>query len=230
MHYVPLSTATRREVLVALGLPIVQRLAAKLARRLPPNVLVEDLVGAGAEGLLRAVDGYDPRRYKGFEPYAEARIRGAMLDELRAGDTLTSYARRRLAGIARAQRALQLELGRPPSHEQVAERVGLPLDEYQRVSAELGRGGWLLRAGELDPDEVESDDLGPDEVLDAEETRARLAAAFEALPARSREVLVLYYAKERTQAQIGEMLGVTESRVCQILGTAAGALREALAA
>src|SRR5262245_5177418 len=197
MHsYVPLSSATRREALVALGLPIVHRLAASFARRLPPNVLVDDLVGAGAEGLLRAIDAYDARRFQTFEPYAEARIRGAMLDELRAGDTLTSYARRRLGGIARAARALQLALGHPPTPEQIAERVGLPFPEYQRIAAELGRGGWLLRAGELDPDEVESAELGPEEMLDATQTRARLAAAFEALPERSREVLVLYYAKE----------------------------------
>ncbi|MDQ3034619.1 MAG: FliA/WhiG family RNA polymerase sigma factor [Myxococcota bacterium] len=231
MHsIIPLSPETRREALVALGLPLVERLSHRLARRLPPNVARGDLAGAGAEGLLRAIEAYDPTRCERFETYAEARIRGAMLDELRSNDSLTRHARRRLGAITRAARAIESEQRRPATDEEIAGALGIELAEYQRVAGELVRAPGLLRAGETDPDLVGSESADPLSELVERELRARLAAAIDALPERTREVVRLYYSEERTQAEIGRALGVTESRVCQILGKAVSQLRASLGA
>lgn len=231
MHsIIPLSPETRREALVALGLPLVEKLSQRLARRLPLHVAKGDLAGAGAEGLMRAIDGYDPTRGERFEPYAEARIRGAMLDELRAGDTLTRHARRRLGAITRAVRAIESSSGRPASDEEIAKALGIALSEYQRVTGELVRAPGLLRAGELDPDLVDSNDPDPAAMCMERELHARLSTALDALPARTREIVQLYYVEDRTQAEIGRMLGITESRVCQILRKALATLRDSLEA
>jgi RNA polymerase sigma factor for flagellar operon FliA len=230
MHsIVPLSIETRREALVALGLPLVEKLSSRLARRLPAHVARGDLAGAGAEGLMRAIEGYDPTRCERFETYAEARIRGAMLDELRASDALTRHARRRLGQIQRAARAIEAVQGRAATDEELAAALGIELAEYQRIAGELVRAPGLLRAGEIDPDLEGCDDLDPASACEERELRGRLAAALDALPARTREVVQLYYAEDRTQAEIGRALGVTESRVCQILGKAHALLRDALA-
>ena len=217
-----------RDSMVEIGLPIVRRVAFRLARRLPPNVEVDDLIGAGTEGLLKAIEGYDPTRSPAFEPYAEARIRGAILDELRASDPLTRHGRRRLAAITKAIKALQLELGREPTEEEVSSRLEIPLDEYQRVSGELARGPALGRLGDVEPDEVPGGMADPCSLYDEQELKGRLAEAIAALPERTQKVLALYYQHECTQAEIGEILGATESRVCQILGEAAARLRARL--
>ncbi len=231
MHsIIPLSPQTRREALVALGLPLVEKLSLRLARRLPLHVAKGDLAGAGAEGLMRAIEGFDPTRGERFEPYAEARIRGAMLDELRAGDTLTRHARRRLGAITRATRAIESSSGRPAMEEEIASALGIALEEYQRVTSELVRAPGLLRAGELDPDLVDSNDPDPATLCMERELHMRLSAALDTLPVRTREIIQLYYVEDRTQADIGRMLGVTESRVCQILRKAITTLRNALEA
>lgn len=217
-----------RDRLLAEGLPLVRRLAFRMARRLPPNVEVDDLIGAGTEGLLKAVDAYDKERYPRFEPYAKVRIRGAILDELRANDSLTRYGRSRMGEVTTAIRELQHELGRQPNEEEIAERLGMPLEQYQRLSGDLVRGPALGRSGSVDPDAVESDYSDPSALFDHEELRSRLAEAIRRLPERSQQILALYYQEECTQAEIGEILGVTESRVCQLLGEASARLRALL--
>lgn len=218
----------RSEVLVALGMAIVRRLAARIARRVPPSVAIDDLVAAGAEGLLRALDAYDPSRAQRFDAYVEARVRGAILDELRAGDTLTRHARRTMSAIARATRDLHARLGRMPTDEEVAAALGIDADDHRRRRAELERGAGMSRAGEIDPDELESPERDAHALYEERELREMLRGAIAQLPLRTRRILDLYYHDERTQAEIGKMMGVTESRVCQILGGAAIQLRRAL--
>src|SRR6186997_2122244 len=133
-----------REDLVQLGLPIVRRMAFRMARRLPSHIDVNDLIGAGTEGLLRAVSSFDQERYPQFEPYAKSRIRGAILDELRAGDSLTRYGRERMGQVTKTIRSLQQELGRPPDESEIAARLGVPVDQYQKMAAELTQGPALL--------------------------------------------------------------------------------------
>ncbi|MDD9946758.1 MAG: RNA polymerase sigma factor FliA [Myxococcales bacterium] len=224
----PAAAGAEREDLLERGLPLVRRMAFRMARRLPANVEVDDLIGAGMEGLVKAVDAYDGSRHPRFEPYAKARIRGAILDELRAGDSLTRYGRSRLGEVTRKMRELQQQLGRQPTEDEVARALGMPLEQYQRMSADLVRGPALGGAFGVAPDEAESGAPDPAKIFDEAELRTRLAQAIRALPERSQKVLALYYQEECTQAEIGEILGVTESRVCQILGETTARLRALL--
>jgi RNA polymerase sigma factor for flagellar operon FliA len=127
--------------------------------------------------------------------------------------------------VTRAIQALQRELTRPPTEEEIAQRLGLGLDEYRRVALELSRAPALGRLGDVDADEVESQELDPGRLHDEVELRRNLVLAIERLPERHKQVLALYYQHECTQSEIGRILGVTESRVCQILGEAAARLR-----
>jgi len=217
-----------REDLVQLGLPIVRRMAFRMARRLPSHIDVNDLIGAGTEGLLRAVSAFDQERYPQFEPYAKSRIRGAILDELRAGDSLTRYGRERMSQVTKMIRQLQQELGRAPDEAEIAHRLGVPIDQYQKMAAELTQGPALLGLSGVAGDDAESQTATPDAEFAEGDLKRRLAAAISGLPERLKQVLALYYQEECTQAEIGEILGVTESRVCQILGEATLRLRAQL--
>lgn len=214
-----------RDALIPSGLQIVRRLAFRMARRLPPNVDVNDLISAGTEGLLKAIDAYDPSRFPSFEPYAELRIRGAILDELRIYDPMTRHGRRRLTEVTRAIKALEATLGRAPNEEEIAQSMGLPQEQYRKLMEELSRAPALGRLGESDPDEVASEFGNPLELFDQRELKRRLVEAINKLPERSRMVLALYYQEQATQAEIGRILSITESRVCQILAEATARLR-----
>jgi RNA polymerase sigma factor FliA len=216
-----------RDELIERGLPIVRRLAFRLARRLPPNVDVGDLIGAGTEGLLKAIEGYDAGHAARFETYAESRIRGAILDELRAQDALTRHGRRKMGEVTRAMRKLENELGRAPEEQEVAAAMGIDLEAYHKLAENLSRAPALANLGALDPDDVAggADSQGE---FESRELKSQLMAAIKRLPERTQTVLGLYYQEECTLAEIGEILGVTESRVCQILGDATARLRTSL--
>ena len=216
-----------RDELIQRGLPIVRRLAFRLARRLPPNVDVGDLIGAGTEGLLKAIEAYDVGNAARFETYAEARVRGAILDELRGQDALTRHGRRQMGEVTRVMRKLESALGRAPEEQEVAAALGIELDAYHKLAQNLARAPALANLGALDPDDVagSSDSAGE---LETRELRSQLILAVKRLPERTQTVLGLYYQEECTLAEIGEVLGVTDSRVCQILGDATARLRAAL--
>jgi RNA polymerase sigma factor FliA len=216
-----------RDELIERGLPIVRRLSFRLARRLPPNVDVGDLIGAGTEGLLKAIESYDPSHAARFETYAESRIRGAILDELRAQDALTRHGRRQMSEVTRAMRKLENELGRAPEEHEVAAALGIDLEAYHKLAENLSRAPALANLGALDPDDVAggADSQGE---IESRELKSQLMAAIKRLPERTQTVLGLYYQEECTLAEIGEILGVTESRVCQILGDATARLRTSL--
>jgi RNA polymerase sigma factor for flagellar operon FliA len=217
-----------RAELIRAGLPLVRRMAFRMARRLPPNVDVNDLIGAGTEGLLKAVQNYDAERYPHFEPYAKTRIRGAILDELRANDSLTRYGRSRMAEITNTIKQLQHMLGRQPAEDEIAAKLGMPLEQYQRMTGDLMRGPTLQGLSSVSADDAESSSATPDAVLLDSDMKRRLGAAMAKLTERTQHVLALYYQEECTQAEIGEILGVTESRVCQVLGEATARLRALL--
>lgn len=218
-----------RTRLIEIGIPLVRRIAFRMARRLPASVEVDDLISAGTEGLLRAVDAYDPTRNDRFEPYAESRIRGAILDELRAADVLTRHGRSRMALVSRTIAQLEHQLKRAPTEEEIAQALGMELAEYQQLAMELARAPAIGRLGEHDPDDVASAALDPAALFAEAELRGHLVKAIRALPERTQQVLALYYQHECTQSEIGKILGVTESRVCQILGEATARLRAKLA-
>ena len=210
------------------GVALVRRLAFRMVRRLPSNVEVDDLIGAGMEGLLKAIHSFDESRGTRFDAYAKTRVRGAILDELRANDVMTRHGRARLSEVSNAIARLQQSYGRDPSDEEVAEALSMSLGTYQRLTEELGQGPLLAGLGAVAPDEVAGEQRDPSLEYEDSEARALLADAIVGLPRRNQEVLALYYQEDCTQAEVAAILGVSESRVCQLLGETNARLRTKL--
>ena len=187
-----------------------------------------DLVSAGTLGLLDAVAKYNPARCDRFSAYAEIRIRGAILDELRAMDWVPRSVRHKGHRLDDALNRLSQQLGRVPEGDEVARYLGVSNETYQQicrdvrttgvVSAEDGDGDGLARFAAESRRE-------PDAEVEHKQMRARLAQALTDLPERERQVLSLYYVEELKLKEIGEIFGVTESRVCQIHAAAVLRLR-----
>ncbi|HTR97193.1 MAG TPA: FliA/WhiG family RNA polymerase sigma factor [Candidatus Acidoferrales bacterium] len=217
-------------------LGLVHHSAHQLARRISRDVEIDDLIGAGTLGLVQALEGFDPGRGLAFSTYAMPRIRGAMLDELRARDWMPRSVRMRSRQLQGARAALQHRLGRQPTHEEVADALELDLSTYWRWNEEVdGRVFLQLDGGGGDGDErpprladsiadVLADD--PADVLDDRATLARLREAIDHLSSRDRLVLSLYYYEELNLRQIGEILHVSESRISQIRTRALKRLRD----
>ena len=211
-------------------LPLVRRTAMKLARRLPSHVTVADLISYGWVGLLdafeRASPDMDPEE---FEAYAVYRVRGAALDHLRTLDPASRAARALSRKVARAISELTNERGgKAPEEEQVAARLEMSVAEYRGALERLGRAG-MDRLEMLDIDEVSAaaDDELPEERATKKQLCGVVAKAIDELPERHRLVLALYYQEERTMREIGIVLDVSESRVCQIHTEAIHRLRAA---
>jgi RNA polymerase sigma factor FliA len=222
------------EGLVQRHADLVKRIAYHLAGRLPPQVEIQDLMQAGMMGLLEAAQNYSSGRGASFETYAGIRIRGAMLDALRKLDWAPRSVHRKARAAALALRSVEARLGAQASEAEVAAEMGVPLAEYQRVLSDA-LGCQLLRFTEGEgPEDAPLDriaDGGPDpERLALDESRRKaIAAAIEQLPERERLVLSLYYEHELNLKEIGAVLKVTESRVCQLHGQALLRLRALLA-
>ena len=217
-------------------LPIVRYLARRIHERLPQHVDIEDLVSAGVVGLMDAFAKFDPEKKVQFRSYAQFRIRGAILDSLRTLDWSPRELRRKGRAVEEAIRVVTARLGRPPGEGEVAQEMGLALDEYQRLLGEL-KG---LEIGSLHIERNE--DSGEEELAyvpgrrDEDplfcclrgELEERLGDAIAHLPERERLVMTLYYYEEMTMREIGLALGVVESRVSQVHASAVVHLRAAL--
>jgi RNA polymerase sigma factor FliA len=211
---------------------MVRRHAYRLARRLPSHVNVDDLMGAGCVGLADALCKYDRSGPDRFEAYADCRIRGAMLDELRSYDPLSRDLRDLNNRIVGSVRKLTNLLGRPPEEAELARDLDLPLEEFRDRLARLSFGG-LVSLDTTGGDGADGVEVG-DETADWAETalikserRMKLAQAVHRLPDRLQTLLRLYYEQDYTLREIGEMLEVTESRVCQLHAEAIVRLRAA---
>ncbi|MBS1189638.1 MAG: polymerase, sigma 28 subunit, SigD/FliA/WhiG [Rhodocyclaceae bacterium] len=212
-----------KEQLVQRFVPLVKRIAYHLMARLPSSVQFDDLVQNGMLGLLDAIGRYQEGFGAQFETYATQRIRGAMLDGLRENDWLPRQLRRELRRIEAALTQLEHNYGRMPSEKELAEFLGMPLAEYQKTLQEA-RGHQLLYFEDFAEDGEEgflerhlTDDASdPARILEDQSLRQGLAAAIEQLPEREKMVMALYYEQELNLREIGEVLGVTESRVCQL--------------
>jgi RNA polymerase sigma factor for flagellar operon FliA len=221
-------TRALRDRLVEHYTPLLRAVAHRLGSALPSYVEVADLVQCGVFGLIDAVERFDPERSPRFESYAVARIRGAILDELRAQDWVPRTVRGRVRELERAQERLEGRLQRAATDVELAEEVGLPVQEVRA----LGRQVQLISVEALDENsggvsELLADDGAPDPmaVVQAAETLRQLAVAVAQLEERDRDVVRLYYLENRTLAEIGRLLGVTESRVCQLHTRLVGRLR-----
>jgi len=222
-----------RNAAVARYAPMVRRLASQLIARLPANVELDDLVQAGMIGLMDALTRYETGHGAQFETFAMQRIRGAMIDELRGGDWLPRSVRRNQRAIETAVHAVEQRVGRPATEAEVAAQLGLGLAAYQQMLGDA-HGGQLLYLDDLGSGDGEEGFLdrhaGPESndpvrALGDGRFREQLAAAIEQLPEREKQVMGMYYEHDMNLKEIGAVLGVTESRVCQLHSQAVARLR-----
>lgn len=214
---------------------LVKRIAHHMMLKLPGSVEVDDLIQAGMIGLLDAASRYDELRGAQFETYAAQRIRGAMLDELRGADWLPRSMRRDTRRIENAISKLQQKLGRAPSESEIAQELGVSLPEYQQLLQEA-RGAQLVYYEDFHNEDEESffdrhdysTEANPFELLQDERFREALIQAIDRLPERERMLMGMHYEQEMNLREIGEVMGVSESRVCQLHSQAVARLRTAL--
>lgn len=224
--------ALAREWLVVHYASLVKFVAGRLAAGLPRSVDTGDLVSAGVFGLMNAIDRFDPDRGFKFETYAVPRIRGAILDGLRGLDWVPRSVRSRSRSIQEAITSLEHSLGRAPTEEEIADELQISVDELNTWLADIASAN----VGPLDhvvfDSTVASNDANsqPDHVMETNELSDVMRDEIQKLPAREQSVLVLYYDDGLTLAEIGEALGVTESRVSQIHSKAVLQLRSRLSA
>jgi len=216
--------------LVTQHVSLVKRIAYHLVSRLPPSVQVEDLIQAGMIGLLEAAKNYNPSQGASFETYAGIRIRGAMLDEIRRSDWTPRSVHRKVRMVAEAVRGIENVKGRDARDTEVAEVLGLTLEEYHAILQDAA-GCRVFSYDDPNIGGADSEGAGPGsqagplEMLQHEDFQGCLAEAISGLPERERLVMSLYYDEELNLREIGEILGVSESRVCQIHGQALIRLR-----
>lgn len=223
----------RPEELVERYAPLVKRIGNHLLGRLPQGVELEDLIQTGLIALLDAARQYSPAKGASFETYASIRVRGAMLDEFRNTDWAPRSVYRKQRQLTTAVRAVENRTGAHASPREVAEELGVNLDDYFRMVAETTTQR-MFSLDEADPDTVTDRDEGGEPVLDpateieSEEFQQAMTEAIRTLPEREALVMSLYYDEELNLKEIGETLGVSESRVCQIHGQALTRLRARL--
>jgi len=215
--------------------PLVKRIAHHMMLKLPGSVEVDDLIQSGMMGLLDAAGRYDELRGAQFETYAAQRIRGAMLDELRGADWLPRSMRRDMRRIETAISRLQQKLGKMPNETEIARELEVSLLEYQQMLQE-SRGAQLFYYedfhGEGDEDFFDrfttDNDSNPLELLQDEHFREALIQAIERLPERERQMMGMHYEQDMNLREIGEVMGVSESRVCQLHSQAVARLRASM--
>ena len=223
--YASSEAAPDLDALVRKHADLVKRIAYHLAGRLPPQVEVEDLIQSGMMGLLEAAEHYSSGRGASFETYAGIRIRGAMLDALRKLDWAPRSVHRKSRAAALALREVEGQRGGEATEADVAAHMGVSLQEYQHIVQDA-LGCQLLRLNDAEDGEDSTLDRLPDNALDpqgvalVDSLRQAIMDAVNELPERERLVLSLYYEQELNLKEIGAVLKVTESRVCQLHGQA----------
>ena len=215
--------------------PLVKRIAYHMMARLPASVEVDDLIQVGLIGLMDAVGRFDGTQGAQFESYATQRIRGAMLDELREADWLPRHVRQKSRQIESAIHRLEQRNGKSPSEQEISAELGMPIDQYQSMLGDVKCSQLLYYEDFSDEDSASflerylvdgsSDPLA---VLEDEGFRDSLIAAIHHLPERERSMMGMYYEQDMNLKEIGAVLGVSESRVCQLHSQAAARLRAQL--
>jgi RNA polymerase sigma factor FliA len=230
-----------RDRLVLTLAPLVKYIVYRKIREIPARCEVEDFISCGLEALMRSIERYDPGRGATLEQYAWSRIHGAVLDELRRNDWAPRSLRRWERDISRAREKLIAQSGHSPSQADLAEAVGLSRAELDRRLQDIARAEVSsLNEPVLGDDEMSIERIDtvadvceagdPEREALREDAKRRFRAAFETLPDRERQVAVLLYVHDLTLREVGEVIGVTESRVCQIHSALRRRLRERLEA
>ena len=237
---IEITTENREEVIIQYS-PMIKYVANRIAMRLPPHIEVDDLISVGVLGLMDAITKYDSSRGAKFKTYAEFRVRGAILDELRSLDWVPRSIRQKASQVDKVVQGLQAKLRRTPEDEEVAKEMGLSLDQFHEtlnetksipifsledlgIAKESGDQQSLLDclAGKADAD--------PQTQVRLVELKEIIAKAIDALPEKERLMVSLYYYEELTMKEIGAVLDITESRVSQIHSKAVYRLRTKLKA
>ncbi|HVP01055.1 MAG TPA: RNA polymerase sigma factor WhiG [Solirubrobacteraceae bacterium] len=231
-----------RERLVVAYSPLVKYVAGRMASGLPSHVEEADLISYGLIGLINAIERFELEREIKFETYAITRIKGAIIDELRAQDWVPRSVRARAREIERANQKLEHKLQRAPTDEEMAAELGMGLSEFQDALLQISNSSIaaldeLWSVGDASGDQVSlldtlQDQNAPDPsaMMDQTDLRDRVAEAIARLPEREKLVIALYYYENLTLREIGEVLGVTESRVSQLHTKAVLRLRGRLTA
>jgi len=230
------SSDAARERLILHYAPLVKYVASRVATGLPASVEQADLVSYGMFGLIDALGKFEPARGNKFETYAIPRIKGAIIDELRAMDWVPRSVRFKAREIEKSYADLESQLKRAPSEHEIADRLGMSLRELHDVINQIS----FVQVLQLDEiltiggdrgekvslmDTLADRTVDPTTGLEGQETRGLLSAAINSLSEREKIVVTLYYFEGLTLAEIGDILGVTESRICQIHTKAVGQLR-----
>ncbi len=226
-----------REALIRQHVPLVRRLAHHMIAKLPPNIELDDLIQVGMIGLTEALSRFETAQGVQFETFATQRIRGAMLDELREGDWMSRSSRKSQKDIEKAVQRVEQKLGRSPLESEIAAEMDLSLPDYQNLLGKV-RGTQLVYLEDLTRssedgeesfleghDVPDNDGADPMELLRDQRMRTALAKAIEALPEREQYIMGMYYQHDMNLKEIAAVLGVTESRVCQLHSQSIARLR-----
>lgn len=233
-------TPDLRDALILNYSPLVKYVASRVSVGLPQNVEHADLVSYGMFGLIDAIDKFEPDRGFKFETYAISRIKGAILDELRSIDWVPRSVRSKVRSVEKAFAKLEAREGRAPSDDEVAAELGWTESQFQQVLSQISVVGMaaldeiLMVGGDRGEaltlgDTIADSGHGPTGAFEVTEVRQMLSQAINGMPEREKVVLTLYYYENLTLAEIGRVLGVTESRVCQIHTKAMIQLRSRMA-
>lgn len=236
-EYKETGSGAARDRLILHYSPLVKYVAGRVAVGLPANIEQADLISYGIFGLIDAIDKYDRERNIKFETYAISRIRGAIIDELRAIDWVPRSVRFKAREVEKAYTSLENKLKRPPSDAEIAQEMGVSLDELNQTYSQLSTVSLVALDELMSPEGDKGDKVSlidtledtsaasPMDAFESEEMKGILAQAINRLPEREKVVVTLYYYEGLTLAEIGQVLGVTESRICQMHTKAVLALK-----
>jgi RNA polymerase sigma factor FliA len=227
-------TRAERDQIVLDNLALVKAIAIRVHENLPVHVDLDDLIHSGVLGLFDAVDKFDPEKNVVFHSYAKHRIKGAILDSLRQMDWASRDLRKRQKQADTITRDLTVTLGHAPSDHEVAEKLGMDVDRWRRVQMEIRTVG-VVSTTPQSPDEHDraqdfpsAPDSQPDRICEQRQLQGTLARAMDVLPKRHQKVVVLYYSNQMTMKEIGDAMGVNESRISQIHKAALKKMQAAL--
>ena len=222
-----------RDALIRRHVPLVRRIALHMIAKLPPNVELDDLIQVGMIGLAEALSRFESEQGVQFETFASQRIRGAMLDELREGDWMSRSSRKSQKDIEHALHRLEQRLGRTPLESEIADELGMDLDDYQSLLGKV-RGTQLVYLEDMHNGEDDNGFLDrhtadteadPMSMLKDQRLRMALVQAIDTLPERERQIMGMYYEQDMNLKEIAAVLGVTESRVSQLHSQSIARLR-----
>ena len=214
---------TARDTLIVQYIYLIRYVVGRVKVTLPSTISIEDIAGYGVEGLINAIERYSPQKNTRFETYALIRIRGAILDKIRAQDFLPRSVRKKIKDIKNAQERLKQELGRMPTTAEVAdyldmepEKVNQILSEDTTMTSIYDKKGTTDDSLEIIDTKEDTNKLNPQEQEEEKNVKQELEKALQRLPERERIIMVLYYQENMTLKEIGETINMSESRVCQL--------------